>query len=147
MFSDAVQLTRPTQLTLKHRLHLPHAEDLGGETWINLDKLRRDDRSENVQRLGGRRCRLRDILRSVERKPGIVGNLRLRVSGMHACQPEAPSRTLKREQAARLVTSAIGPPGRYTLSALVPGALTKSTCSTKVRRVCSSRNRITLGMT
>ena len=47
----------------------------------------------------------------------------------------------------RLVMSATGPPGRRTLSGLVPGALMKSTFATSVRRLCSSRNRITLGTT
>jgi hypothetical protein len=64
-------------------------EHLGGEAWIDLDKLRRDDRSQNMQRLGGRRCRFRHLLGTVECEAGIIGNLRLRVSGMHAGEPKA----------------------------------------------------------
>ena len=43
--------------------------------------------------------------------------------------------------------SAIGPPVRWTLSSLPPGALMKETFGTSVRLECSVRNRITLGTT
>src|SRR3984893_19482862 len=74
------------------------AKNLGGEARRDRDKLRRDHRPENTQRPGGGRLRLWDIIRSLELKSGILGHLRLSVSGMYAGEPEAPARAVEGEQ-------------------------------------------------
>src|SRR5713101_6730446 len=77
-----------------------HSEHVGCKSRIDLGELRRDHGSQKVQRLGGGGWSLRRPLRPVEVEAGIVGDFRVRVSGMDAREPEAPARAVEGEEAA-----------------------------------------------
>src|SRR6516162_4371149 len=124
----------------------PNPEHLRGELRIDFDELRGDDGPQDAQRLGGRSGRHRHVRRLVEIKPVCSTTSATLWPGctLASAKRRRCGSKLNRQ---RLVMSAIGLPGRCTLSGLVPGALMKSTFATSVRRLCSSRNRITLGTT
>ena len=62
------------------------------------------------------------------------------------CSRRKRARALSKANCPRPVSSVFGPPGRNTLSGLVPGADMNSTRGTSTRRVCSGRNRMMLGI-
>ena len=123
------------------------AEHLRGELRIDLGEFRRHHLAHQLQRLGGRRRRLRHVGRPVELEAGVLDHLVDAYGRDARFRAGSAARPVEREQAA-VGDQRDRPAGAIDIVvAAARRADEGSTFGTSVRRECSVRNRITFGTT